>query len=105
VVGWHVAKRRCELMGGHLVTIESAGEADFVVTTFGKEGFWIGAGDFATEGEHRWLDGTPFQAFDYRIRFDNGNGAQHAIHWAAKGQSWDDGDEGFPFGFVCEWDR
>lgn len=102
---WYVAKRRCESMGGHLVTIESAGEADFLVTAFGKEWFWIGAGDFEQEGDYRWLDGSPFQAFDYRSGFDDNGGGQHAILWAVKEQCWDDGDEGVPVSFVCEWDR
>lgn len=104
-VPWHVAKRRCELMGGHLVMLESAGEANFVVASFGKAQFWVGAGDFETEGDHVWLDGSPFQAFDYVARLDNDNGSQHAIFWSLRDQRWDDGDEGFPIGFVCEWDR
>lgn len=102
---WHVARRRCELMGGHLVTIESGEEETFVARSFGERSFFIGAGDFAKEGEYAWLDGTPFRAFGYATRFDNDKGIQHAICWFPPKSRWDDEHEGASIPYVCEWDR
>ena len=45
---------------GHLVTITSQGENDFIVSNFGPSGvnrIWIGATDISVEGEWRWFTG------------------------------------------------
>jgi hypothetical protein len=46
---------------GHLVTITSQAEQDFLTNTYGHWGFqhwlWIGASDAAVEGEWRWVAG------------------------------------------------
>ena len=47
---WHVAKLRCEEMGGHLVCIESDKEAEFVSDLCAKGSYWLGASDEEQEG-------------------------------------------------------
>jgi hypothetical protein len=103
---FHAARKRCEELGGHLVTIESPGEADFLVKTWGKDrNFLIGAGDFVEEGDYRWLDGTPFDPQGYGTRFRNVRGFQHAIAWQFELQQWSDIAEGYPLEYICEWER
>ena len=42
---WHVAKKRCEMMGGHLVTLDSKGEIEWLENfcRMNKTTCWIGA--------------------------------------------------------------
>jgi len=52
---WTAAKQACIDMGGHLVTITSAGENNFVFNTWPSG--WIGFNDEAVEGQWRWVTG------------------------------------------------
>lgn len=59
---WDVARANCQATGMDLVVIGSAEENQFVfdwVNTRRKQVF-IGGTDVATEGDWRWVDGTPF---------------------------------------------
>ncbi|HEV7279904.1 MAG TPA: C-type lectin domain-containing protein [Pirellulaceae bacterium] len=103
---WHVAKRQCERMGGHLVTIETEEEEAFVLEKFGQSLFWVGAGDAAEEGTFVWLSGRPYQTFGVKARLDNGRKNEHAVHWNPQRPGiWDDGNESVSLPFVCEWER
>ncbi|HEV7279906.1 MAG TPA: C-type lectin domain-containing protein [Pirellulaceae bacterium] len=103
---FHAARKRCEELGGHLVTIESPSEADFLVKTWGDRNFWIGAGDFAEEGNYRWINGTPFEPHGYATRFGNWRGFRNALSWSTEHQQWSDGaSEGYLLEYICEWDQ
>lgn len=104
---WHVAKRQCERMGGHLVTIETAEEEAFVAQKFGKSPFWIGASDAEEEGTFVWLSGRLYQSFDVETKLDNWRDSEHAIQWNTRRRPacWDDGNETAPLPYVCEWER
>jgi hypothetical protein len=52
---WTQARQACINMGGHLVTITSAGENNFVFNTWPSG--WIGFNDEAVEGQWRWVTG------------------------------------------------
>jgi len=52
---WTDARQACINMGGHLVTITSAGENNFVFNTWPSG--WIGFNDEAVEGQWRWVTG------------------------------------------------
>ena len=57
---WKAAQARAAELGGQLVTIDSAVEQDWLVSTFGgAEPFWIGLTDADSEGAWRWADGAP----------------------------------------------
>ena len=53
---WHGASTYCRSRGGHLVTIESASENDFVYE-LSKGNTWLGASDEAQEGTWVWVTG------------------------------------------------
>ncbi|KAK0417824.1 hypothetical protein QR680_013230 [Steinernema hermaphroditum] len=59
---WYVAKDSCHKWGGHLVTVESEAENEFVRSLHHRFA-WIGINDIQKEGEYVWVDGssTPFR--------------------------------------------
>ncbi len=59
LASWPQAQRRCEKLGGHLVTINDDDEQHFVAA-LSNGGAWIGATDEADEGNYRWVSGERF---------------------------------------------
>lgn len=60
---WKDAKAMCETLGGHLVTITSAGEQQAInqLLANGKKSFYTtGASDDVTEGAFKWVTGESF---------------------------------------------
>lgn len=99
-VTWHVAKQRCEEMGGHLACMETPAEEHFVKQLCGQANVWVGATDEETEGVWKWCVGTsPVRlkialsdsAFEHYLSLFNGE--------------WHDGPSGHRHHYVCEWDR
>jgi hypothetical protein len=61
---WEQAKADAEARGGHLATITSLQESDFIYTILGStlgdnsyKDTWLGANDATTEGDWRWVTG------------------------------------------------
>lgn len=105
-VTWHVAKQRCEAMGGYLVCVETPEEDQFIAALRQGEDVWIGGTDEEHEGDWRWLTGN---RMDYKNRsypafFDSAAGIQHHLIIGMGGQ-WDDREAGARFNYVCEWGR
>jgi hypothetical protein len=114
-LGWSGAVAYCEQLGGHLVTITSAKENDFLYRTFGIDGvnIWLGATDRDTEGVWQWITGEPWQYDNWSSSAnsaqpdDAGRGQDYAIFWDLSPGEWD--DNGLPEGdyrnvFICEWE-
>lgn len=100
---WHVAKKRCEEMGGHLATLETVAESNSLLELVKqtKESTWIGATDEEEEGVWKWVTGAKVQ-IDFHP--DNGYGAQHfMLYWPSFG-TWDDGSYD-RCNYICEWDK
>ena len=58
---WENARAICEARGGHLATIESADENQFIASHIGfSNAVHIGLSDAADEGHFKWLNGAPF---------------------------------------------
>ena len=64
---WTNARQACINMGGHLVTITSAAENNFVFNTWPSG--WIGFTDEAVEGQWRWVTGE-------LVTYTNWNGGE-----------------------------
>lgn len=65
---WQQAKEKCESLGGHLVTITSQGEQNFVsklLTNGGKKQYWIGA--TTTGGTPQWVTGETFSYSNWDV--------------------------------------
>ncbi|MFK8104722.1 MAG: lectin-like protein, partial [Saprospiraceae bacterium] len=56
---WAAAKSWAEQNGGHLVTVNSAGENNFLKSTILAQTIWIGLNDAASEGNFVWDNGDP----------------------------------------------
>ena len=64
---WTNARQACTNMGGHLVTITSAAENNFVFNTWPSG--WIGFTDEVVEGQWRWVTGES-------VTYTNWNGGE-----------------------------
>jgi Leucine-rich repeat (LRR) protein len=64
-VTWPEAKRICESLGGHLVTITSEEENEFVASLFPLGGSWFWIGLVVGKEKQTWITGEPleFRAF------------------------------------------
>lgn len=107
---WDDSKEACERMGGHLVTISSQGENDFVKDTIiaeGKAGYLpLGFSDAEKEREWKWVTGEEITYTNWTGREpNNGNGGapqNHAYMYSNGG--WDDGWDYYNRYYMCEWD-
>lgn len=62
-MSWHQAVAYCESLGGHLATITSQAEKDFVynnLASVSPQWCWLGATDEVNEGVWQWVTGEPW---------------------------------------------
>lgn len=98
---WHVAKRKCEEMGGHLACVETAEEETFLKSLCGQTPTWFGASDEEAEGTWIWcLNSAPVKL---TIKADNHGGSEH--HLAFFSNQWGDGNAGTRHAYICEWEK
>jgi hypothetical protein len=106
---WHVAKGKCEKLGGHLVCITDRDEGTFVNQLLSKahlERAWIGATDEEEEGKWQWVNGEPFRYNEWPPgQPDNGNGGEHHAEVWSENRGWNDFLEGVRQPYICEWDK
>lgn len=100
-VFWTMANQQADQLSfqglpGHLVTIGSAAEQDFLVSSFsiGYPGAWIGLTDAAQEGSFQWVTGEPLSYTAWNTGEPNNlKNAEHYVHLFLTGQStyaWND---------------
>lgn len=104
---WAAAESDCEAWGGasglgHLVSISSAAEQQFVEALRPTISTWIGARDTVTEGTFEWLDGTPFAFTSFAPGKPDGATVQNCLFMRGDNDGWDDNQCGTALGFVCE---
>ncbi|XP_058862181.1 versican core protein-like isoform X2 [Acipenser ruthenus] len=56
--GWEVAEQHCRMGGGHLASVMTPEEQDYINNKY-KEYQWTGLNDKTIEGDFRWSDGNP----------------------------------------------
>lgn len=92
---WLVLKNHAGLLGGHLVTINSAEENQWLVETVMQAGFapdyFIRLSDKEVEGQFTWLDNAPLSVtFWDNGQPDNFGPGEDVVHvWSATGK-WND---------------
>ena len=96
---WHVARRKCQEMGGHLATLETEEELRFIDSLNITASAWFGASDEIEEGRWIWLNGE-------KVAFPivTSGGSDHFL-LLVDGKNWEDGSAGSRLPFVCEWDH
>lgn len=120
-IDWNSAKEKCESVNGHLVTITSDEENQFLVNNFPNNlisFFWIGASDEEQEGDWRWVTGEKFEYDNWSV--DSPNNDLDNEHYAGIMKyeenfddietpigTWNDfaEDTRYRSGFICEWEQ
>ena len=107
-VTWYAAKQLCEFMGGHLVTITSEEENQFVHSLRGENRIWLGATH--ASGSWEWITGETFSydkwaSGEWNNATDNDEGSENYAEQAYWDATWNDLPGYFTRGFVCEIDR
>lgn len=101
---WHDAKASCENMGGHLVTIRSEAEHDFVVRLCGETRAWLGATNEDTAGNWVWVSGRSLVFPRWASPSISRSPGEHYLTMR-KGAWSDHPVRGSTVtGYVCEWE-
>jgi hypothetical protein len=114
---WKSAKKACEKLGGHLVSITSAEEQAFVfqqAKNYKGKQFWIGLTDEGNEGDWHWITGEAVTYTNWGKGNPNDDGGQdYGVLYTTKEQwdnsgvkpgQWDDDAGKGPNYYICEWD-
>jgi len=119
---WYEAKAYCESVGGHLATITSQAEQDYIeglLVGYNRNVYWLGGTNRTQSGQWEWITGEPFE-FTNWIEGEpnnyNGNEYYVEIHRVVEPGEWNDlpysgyaldFSDGFfllnNIGFICEW--
>ncbi len=106
---WEEAKEYCESIGGHLVTITSENEQEYLKNKFFTnidKHFWIG-GFKNDKGVWEWVTGEPF-VYNYWNPGEpnNVNGVEDRLNINYEGSNaWNDAPEEIKIGFICEFEN
>ena len=100
---WHVAKRICQEMGGHLAMLESTAETKYLGDFCSRAGHsaWIGA--LNEEGTWLWINGAKVTSMDGWTLNNPETQACAMTFWQPEG--WlDDWPVSNKLAFICEWE-
>ena len=113
---WEEANQYCRKFGGHLATITSREENDFVyynvLLNSGNDSAYIGLTDAKLEGIWEWCTGEPLiytNWADGEPNHENQNEDYAMFYYKFTDGKWNDGDFGNQTvndscAFICEWD-
>lgn len=107
---WEEIKSYCEENGGHLATILSAEENDYLYQRMVEEGYYyayFGCTDEMNEGEWKWISGEDVTYENwYAPDVNNYREEDYAMLWMQRPGYWNDGGlrESTGVAFICEWD-
>lgn len=107
-VDWNQAKKRCEDLGGHLVTINSKSEQALVQNMIflrgNRNSYWMG-GHRDESGNWNWITGEPFIYTNWNSGEPNNAGSRENVMEIRKSVgTWNDVSEDSRYGFICEWE-
>lgn len=86
---WVTAERQAMLLGGHLATLGTAAENQWVAINFGQNlgasSYFIGLEDQAVEGSFRWVSGEPLGFTQWETGQPSGVSGEDAVTSSALG--------------------
>lgn len=107
---WTEAKKQCEAMGGHLVTITSQEENDIIaqLTSYGgRYAYWIGITDEIIEGAWRTVNGEAVPYENWADGQPNNQNNEDYVHVRTQQNAkWNDATDMYAnqtLGFICEY--
>ncbi|MBF0337715.1 MAG: C-type lectin domain-containing protein [Nitrospirae bacterium] len=109
---WSDAKVYCESIGGHLATVTSASENQYLLDNFcssdssniGKDRCWLGATDTGSEGSWKWITGETWSFTDWDSGEPNNQGGiENCLVY--KQNKWNDTECTSTYRSLCEWDK
>ena len=101
-VKWVEAENHCVEHGGHLASVHTDQEKDFILGLVPSGGFWIGGSDKEVEGEWGWSDGSPFSYSHWAERQpDNWKNVEHCLLFTQE-KKWNDGGCDGKRQYVCK---
>ena len=104
-MSWSQARDYCVSLGGHLVTITSAEEQQFISMQYAGKDAWIG---LYGGGGWNWVTGEAVEYTNWRsAQPDNANGDEWFCHmWGGAWNDLNNEDSTYHYhqGFICEWD-
>jgi len=98
---WTTAKTNCSNMGGHLVTITSSGEQNFLYALWPSG--WIGLTDEVTEGTWRWVTGETYSYSNWNNGEPNNSGNEDYVQFVTNGK-WNDLNNSSSLAYVLEFE-
>ena len=99
---WNSAKANCEGLGGHLATLSSAEEDDYVWRLGGYLNNWLGFTDEAVEGTWVWITGESSAYTNWKAGEPNNSGNEDYACYVS-GLQWNDAPPSEVFSYVCEF--
>ena len=100
------AEENCQAHGGHLASIHSVEEQDFLKHTFNpSERVWIGAVDPNQNGGWEWTDGSSFDFSNWSSGQPNGgSGSYYTVMDCSASSScqWNDLFYGNNYNYICQ---
>lgn len=112
---WDEAKEYCENLNGHLATISSQAENDFLYSLMKKEGYtnaYFGLTDSEYEGIWKWINDEPLSYSNWHTGEPNSENSKEdyaMFYYKFTDGTWNDGDFGGSTvngnkNYICEWD-
>eukprot|EP00090_Calanus_glacialis_P023847 TRINITY_DN3698_c0_g1_i11.p1 TRINITY_DN3698_c0_g1~~TRINITY_DN3698_c0_g1_i11.p1 ORF type:complete len:817 (-),score=174.96 TRINITY_DN3698_c0_g1_i11:226-2388(-) len=106
---WAKAEANCSRIGGHLASIHTMEENNFIMAEFGAVGEnngWIGLNRLSVADGHVWSDKSPFAFYNWREGEPNDAlGQESCVSMAAGDGYWNDEMCSNGNGFVCKKPR
>ena len=100
---WDEAEKQCIDQGGHLASVHSAEENNFIRSLYTGSA-WIGGSNFETEGKWVWSDGTEWDFEDW-INGEPSGGPEHFLELRSKdpgNKYWNDKEGSYALQFFCK---
>ena len=105
---YHNARKRCQELGGHLVTFETPQEQEFILQQARtlKIPVWIGATNEDKQDEWRWVTGELVSIpTDWKHDNHDAKSHGHGMTFWPETNGFNDDNLGSRRGLVCEWDQ